>query len=131
MVDGQSIAYTVSAIGALSTLLVGSGAVSFFLRYSTRLTMLETSQADVLKANLHVRVLALEQAINEIKSSMGKLGVLDSMNAKQEMMLSEIRDLRAALVPRAEHQARWEMLEEKLNLLESKLLAIRNPKKPI
>jgi hypothetical protein len=72
------------------------GAVSFFLRYSTRLTMLETSQADVLKANLHVRVSALEQLIKRNQILHRKLRILDCLHAKQEMMLYGIRDLHAA-----------------------------------
>lgn len=66
--------------------------------------------------------------IGELKASMGKLSILDSVSARQDMIIGEIRDLRAALVPRSEHQARCEMLEEKLNLLEAKLKSARTPK---
>jgi hypothetical protein len=64
----------------------------------------------VAKEEAHgTRVTALEQIIGELKASMGKLSLLDSVNARQEMLLGEIRDPRAGLVPRSEHEARLEV----------------------
>jgi len=123
--EDEPTSSTIFGIAALSTLIVGLGAASFFLRYFPGSPRWKLLKPMFSKPTYTSGVSALEQAINEIKSPIGTLGILNFLSARTQMMLGEIRDLRGALVPRTEHQARWEMLEEKLNLLESKLHGMR------
>lgn len=108
----------VAIIGTLATLLLGSGAVGFYLKYNTRLTVVERELQALISANLNVRVTTLETNIRDIRDGIQKLAKLDSLETKIDIFLGEIRDLKGSIVPRAEHEGRLRAIDERMNRME-------------
>lgn len=83
--------------------LVGSGAIAFFLRYHTRLVLVERDSSKALTktedhdkelAAAKERVLLMEQTLNSIRDSLSKLHVIDQIKATCDTLKERIEDNR-------------------------------------
>lgn len=96
-------------VGVVTSGLVGTGAVAFFVRYGTRLTLLERTVETSQLITLHPRLSRVEDAIGDMKQLLPKLNVLDVILNKMEAISATV----TALVPRSEHEVRWQREEER------------------
>ena len=91
----------------------------------TRLDLLEATTADLKEANLNVRVSTLEQTMAEIKVSISKLSVLDTLAARADILITEIRDMKNMVVPRSELEARLDAANQRFDRIEKRIDDLR------
>ncbi len=106
----------VSAITGIVTAIVGF--VGYLIRtnsaQNSRLVVLELGLKSLSEARLDTRVTVVEQGLAEIKAKMAKLDLLESMKASLDFLSGQMRDMQQQMVPRAEHQAHWRAIDEKI-----------------
>lgn len=116
----------VAMVGLISSSLVGSGAIAFFVRYGTRLTLLEKAVETAQLASLHPRLSRVEDAIGDMKQMLPKLNSFDLVLTKLLTKVDAIALSVAGFVPRTEVDQRETRQEEKLHTLQRELDRMRD-----
>lgn len=96
------------------SLVLTSGAAGFFVRYGTRLALVERLVETSQLVSLHPRLTLVESAVQEIKASLQELKLLPKIASQLEAMQEGFRQM----VPRAEHEGRWKANDERFSALE-------------
>jgi hypothetical protein len=76
--------------------------------------MIDNSQLIIL----HPRLTLVEAAVNEIKNSLVDLKHLPRISAQLETMAENFRLMTAQVVPRAEHESRWQASDNRISSIE-------------
>lgn len=103
---------------------VVAGALGYVMRQWARTNELEKTVRELEKANLHTRLTALEQVVTDIRAAVAKLAVLDTISVKQELLITELRDVKNQLVPRGESQARWESIQSRFDDFDTRIVEL-------
>jgi hypothetical protein len=104
---------------------VVSGFVGYLVKtntqQNTRITVLEASVSSLSDANLHSRVSVVEHGLQDIRSKVAKLDLLERVVATLEFMSGQIRDIQSQIVPRVEHQSYWKAVDDKIEHLSDRI----------
>jgi hypothetical protein len=123
-------AVLLQVIGVVLTVLIGSGAVAFFVRYGTRLTLQEEmnraqaitlAQLTATVAANSSRLISVETTISAISQSLSKLSKIDSIDTKLEYMADAMKQI----VPRSEHEARFQATERRIDQVHDEVEQLR------
>jgi hypothetical protein len=106
-----------TVLGIVASSVVGTGALTFFVRYGTRLALIEKTIDTSQLVTLHPRVNRVEDAIFEIKTLVSKLNLLDVLTSRLDTMTEVMR----TAVPRTELEVHWKSLDERFDTIEAKL----------
>jgi hypothetical protein len=102
---------TIAVSGIVISCLLGTGSVAFFVRYGTRLSLLERLIETSQLVTLHPRLALVESSIHDmksdVKSSLSKLGSLDLISQKLDSLVEKI----SQIVPRNEQELRFSQIE--------------------
>jgi len=114
--------------GLVIAALVSTGALAYFMKFSTRMAMTERDSVDALKlarelkeAHLATtgRVTTLEATLAEIKASLSKLVLIDEINARLISLKERMEEKYNVIVPRAEVDARFANTQTQIDNLKS------------
>jgi hypothetical protein len=101
--------------------LLSSGALAFFLKYSTRLAFAERDATKALAsteaqgkdiAATKERVTLIESTLGDIRNSLSKLNVIDEIKATVNSMKERVDEKLSEMVSRSEHEARWKAQDD-------------------
>lgn len=119
--DITNIPGVVTAFGCLLSI----GAVTWFIRSGTAVVLAQRDAGEArkdaaeakLKANaLESRVNQQDTIINEIRTRMSPLEKIPELVAAMEFIKDAVTK---QMVPRAEHEAKWQSIEQRISRLES------------
>lgn len=102
--------------------LLSTGALGFYVRFDTRVTLLERMIDSSQVTSLHPRLTLVEAAVQEIKLSLQDLKLLPKISAQLENVMEGFRQM----VPRKEVEARWKATDERLDTLEDDIRSLKD-----
>lgn len=109
--------------GFVASLLIGTGAVAFFVRYGTRLALLERLIETSQLITLHPRLSLVESAVQEIKSSLIDLKHLPKISAQLDGLGMALQ----LMVPRSEHEKVWKSNDQRFEHIEKEIDRLAPP----
>lgn len=120
--------------GLIVSLLAGSGALSFFMRYGVRLAIVEKTAREAHEdskqngkdiAATKERVSLVEKTLQDIANALSKLNSIDEIRANVSVMKDTVSDRFKDMVARSEHEARWKAQDDRMDDLKGQLEDLR------
>lgn len=117
------ISVAISGVSVLGGLFFGSGFVKWLLSLHTRVAMLETANAqhtaDIKRVDGELttqkqEVAVVKNTLDEIRAGLKKLDALPDLKATVESMKDRLDEKFSQIVPRIEHEARWQRYDEEM-----------------
>lgn len=121
-------------IAAIAVFTAVGGLFALYAHFNVRLALVENTadeshtdskQTGKDVAALSSRVNLMEGTVQDIRNSLSKLSVIDSLNANVTSIKESIAEKFRDMVTRGEHEAKWEAQDTAMNDLKSQLAGLR------
>jgi uncharacterized coiled-coil protein SlyX len=109
---------SVEIAALITSALLSSGALTFFIKYGVKQAVMEKMLDNSQLITLHPRLTLVESAVSEIKNALVDLKHLPRISAQLEAMAENFSKMAAQVVPRAEHESRWQASDNRISSLE-------------
>jgi uncharacterized coiled-coil protein SlyX len=109
---------SVEVAALITSAILSSGALTFFIKYGVKMAVMEKMLDNSQLITLHPRLSLVESAVSEIKNSLADLKHLPKIAAQLEAMAENFSHLAAQVVPRNEHESRWNASDNRISSLE-------------